>query len=39
VDWQKNPKTKEEKVFFFIFMFSNEEMDFLGPKKRQKVPK
>jgi hypothetical protein len=32
IDGKTNYKTKVEKVFFFIFMSSYEEMSFLKPK-------
>jgi hypothetical protein len=36
LDWQKNSKTKVEKVFFFNCMSSYAEMSFWDPKKIKK---
>jgi hypothetical protein len=32
LDCQKNSKTKEDRAFFFIFIFFYAEMSFFGPK-------
>jgi hypothetical protein len=37
IDGKNNSKTKEEKVFFFIFMSSYAEMSFLNKKSVNRV--
>jgi hypothetical protein len=34
IGWQKNYKTRVEKVFFFIFMSACAKINFWDPKKR-----